>query len=354
MGLAPVRDLREFRSDPTPEDLEDFEVDLMSEFVLARAAAGVSDSAIRRDIGNLEMLREWLDRPLWSMSVTDADAYFGAELKTARPSTRAAKAATIAVYFDFMDLRHKVRIHELTGHIVECPLDTMNRPRASVDPLIRVPPSEAEITALFAGWRSQLATVRRFAPAARNYTVARLMGDVGLRINEARMLDLADVRWDLGRFGKLHVRFGKGAKRSGPRARMVPLINGSDTVLRWYIEDVWSEFGIDPALPGAPLFPVERLGNGRAGGDTLRVGLANAVALHLPAWAGTLSPHYLRHFAASQLYAAGMDLLAIQELLGHVWTATTLRYVHVQKNHIEDAWIAGQERAAQRWEGLAR
>ncbi|QGZ52552.1 hypothetical protein GPZ77_33360 [Streptomyces sp. QHH-9511] len=29
---------------------------------------------------------------------------------------------------------------------------------------------------------------------------------MGLRINEARMLDLDDVRWELGRFGKLNGR----------------------------------------------------------------------------------------------------------------------------------------------------
>jgi site-specific recombinase XerD len=43
-----------------------------------------------------------------------------------------------------------------------------------------------------------------------------------------------------------------------------------------------------------------------------------------------------------------MDLLAIQELLGHRWVATTMRYVHVLKTHVEDAWIAGQQRAAAR------
>ena len=51
------------------------------------------------------------------------------------------------------------------------------------------------------------------------------MAEVGLRVNEAAELDLDDVRWDLGRFGKLHVRNGKGARGSGPRERMVPLIN---------------------------------------------------------------------------------------------------------------------------------
>jgi hypothetical protein len=35
-------------------------------------------------------------------------------------------------------------------------------------------------------------------------------------VNEASHPDLADVKWDLGRFGKLHVRKGKGARGSGP------------------------------------------------------------------------------------------------------------------------------------------
>ena len=46
-----------------------------------------------------------------------------------------------------------------------------------------------------------------------------------------------------------------------------------------------------------------------------------------------------------------MDLLAIQEALGHAWVATTMGYVHVHATHVEDAWIAGQERAAMQLEG---
>src|SRR2546429_6936997 len=102
----------------------------------------------------------------------------------------------------------------------------MNRPRASAGPQLRVPPAEQEVGQLFAGWREELSTCRKFAPAARNYAVARLAADVGLRINEARMLDLDDVRWELGRFGKLNVRHGKGSRRRGPKPRLVPLING--------------------------------------------------------------------------------------------------------------------------------
>jgi len=32
--------------------------------------------------------------------------------------------------------------------------------------------------------------------------------------------------------------------------------------------------------------------------------------------------------------------------------ATTMQYIHVHRTHVEDAWIAGQQRAAQRLTGL--
>ena len=182
------------------------------------------------------------------------------------------------------------------------------------------------------------------------------MAEVGIRVNEARSLDLADVRWELGNFDKLHVRVGKGANGSGPRARMVPLINDAGRTLRWFIEDVWDRFDGDDTRPGAPLLPSERKNRDgtcvRVGTEALRVGLAEAAAAHLPAWRSRLTPHVLRHYCASQLYLSGMDLLAIQELLGHAWVATTMQYVHVQRTWIEEAWIAGSLRAAKRLEGL--
>ncbi|MEU7748085.1 tyrosine-type recombinase/integrase [Nonomuraea sp. NPDC049158] len=92
----------------------------------------------------------------------------------------------------------------------------------------------------------------------------------------------------------------------------------------------------------------------RVGDETLRAALARAAASHLPEWADVLTPHVLRHFCASQLYQHGMDLIAIQQLLGHAWIATTMKYVHVTGTHIEDAWAAGQQRAATRLEGLRR
>jgi site-specific recombinase XerD len=209
---------------------------------------------------------------------------------------------------------------------------------------------------LFTGWAGELATCRKFAPTARNYAAARLMAAVGLRVNEACRLDLDDVKWDLGRFGKLHVRYGKGSRGSGPRQRMVPLINDAGRTLRWFIEHVWGQFDDDHTRPGAPLFPSERTnidGSARrVGDDALRAGLAVAAGAHLPGWGDTLTPHVLRHYCASQLYLNGLDLVSIQEVLGHSWIATTMRYVHVHATRVEDAWVAGNDRAARRLEGL--
>ena len=107
-----------------------------------------------------------------------------------------------------------------------------------------------------------------------------------------------------------------------------------------------------------PLLPSERKNAdgsaARVGDETLRAALAAAAKVHLPDWPEVITPHVLRHFCASQLYLGGMDLIAVQATLGHAWVATTMNYVHVPATRIEDAWIAGQQRAAERLKGLRR
>ncbi|WP_461712286.1 hypothetical protein [Streptomyces sp. DSM 41013] len=215
MALAAVRDLREFRDPVSAEELEQFETDVLAGFVLARASAGLADGTIRGDVGHLDQMRAWFGQPLWDMEPADADGYFGKVLRGSPSGTRLARAQALTTYFLFLELRHKVEIHRMTGRVVECPIDEMNSPRGSKDAALRIPPTAPEIKTLFAGWGGELATCRKFAPTARNYTASKLMSQVGLRVSEACKLDLADIKWDLGRFGKLHVRHGKGARGSG-------------------------------------------------------------------------------------------------------------------------------------------
>ncbi|MEU4896166.1 hypothetical protein AB0B12_25975 [Streptomyces sp. NPDC044780] len=87
-----------------------------------------------------------------------------------RAAPRLARAQALTTYFLFLELRHKVEIHRMTGRVVECPIDEMNRPRGSKDAVLRIPPTEPEIKILFTGWGGELATCRKFAPTARNYT----------------------------------------------------------------------------------------------------------------------------------------------------------------------------------------
>ena len=356
MSLSVVRDLRDYRPASSAEELEQFETDVLAGFVLARASAGLTDGTVRGDISNLEQIRDWFQRPLWDMGPADADAYFGRVLRNAPSGTRPARAQALGTYFEFLELRHKVELHAMTGRVVECPIDEMNKPRDRKDARLRIPPRAQEIGEFFSGWSAELASCRKFAPTARNYTAAKLMAELGIRVNEVRSLDLDDIKWELGLFGKLHVRWGKGANGSGPRQRMVPLIGGADRMLRWYVQDVWGQFDDDHTRHGAPLLLSERANldgsRARVGYDALRSGLAVAVATHLPGWTGRLTPHVLRHYCASQMYLSGVDLISIQEMLGHSWIATTMRYVHVHRTRIEQAWIAGQQRAAQRLEGL--
>ena len=234
MSLAVVRDLRVARAPVTAEDLAALQTDVLAGFVLARAAAGLSDGTIASDVLHLEQVRACFGRPLWDMEPADADAYFGKVLRDTAKGTRLSRAQALKTCFLFLELRHKAEIHQMTGRIVECPIDEMNRPRGRQQAKLRIPPTAAQVGRLFAGWREELATCRKFAPAARNYTACRLLSEVGLRVNEACKLDLPDIKWELGRFGKLHVRHGKGARGSGPRERMVPLINNAGQTLRWF------------------------------------------------------------------------------------------------------------------------
>jgi len=75
--LEVVRDLREQRAPASPEEVADFETDVLAGFVLARASAGLADATIRGDVGHLEQVRVWFGKSLWDMEAADADIYFG-------------------------------------------------------------------------------------------------------------------------------------------------------------------------------------------------------------------------------------------------------------------------------------
>jgi integrase/recombinase XerD len=139
LSLAVVRDLRDVRSPAGPDELAAFETDVLAGFVLARVAAGLADATIRSDVSHLEQLRSWFGRPLWDMEPADADAYFGTVLRDAAKGTRLGRSQALRTYFLFLEIRHKVELHQLTGRVAECPVDEMNRPRGAGRAALRIP-----------------------------------------------------------------------------------------------------------------------------------------------------------------------------------------------------------------------
>ncbi|MEQ7845839.1 tyrosine-type recombinase/integrase [Nocardioides kribbensis] len=339
----------------TPQDADDFEQELVDQYALAMVAAGLSDAHVRNSRAIVIEFARSMTGPLWAATCQDADRYLAEQRRLGRSvSTRAGKAGTLAVFYDFVIDRYEGSIRRATGVQVEQPIDEYNRQSGASMGNVRVPPSDDEVDTLFTAWRESVPDARKYLPAARDYFAASLWRRLGLRINETVMLDIRDWRPDLGSFGKLHVRFGKGSRGRGPKPRLVPAINGADQLIDWWLAEVRPQYGVDWADPDAPLLPSERLDHqlgrcGRARADVLRRTLNTQVDQWLPAWSGRMTPHVLRHYCASSLYAAGMDLKALQELLGHQWLATTSGYIHVRSDHIERAWDQASERLEDRF-----
>lgn len=361
MSLAVVRSLGSGRRPRTPQELEDFEQELVDQYLLAGVGAGVGDETIRQDRMVIFEFLRFLGRPLWTARPEDADQFLSSQRKKRQlaRSTVYKKSLALSQMFDFLITRYQGDIHAMTGHVLVQPIDEFNRPANPDYGESRIPPSDKEVDLLFAGWRSAVTQSRKYLPAARDYLAASLWRRVGLRITETTMLDIRDWRPDLGELGKLHVRYGKGSQGRGHKARLVPAINGAEELLTWWLTDVRHQFGEDWADPDAPLLPSERRDRDtgrcqRAGANTLRSGFIEAVEEYLPTWKGRLTPHGMRHYCASSLYARGVDIKAVQELLGHEWLSTTTRYVHVHDDHIEHAWAAANDRITGRLIGTER
>jgi integrase/recombinase XerC len=333
---------------------EDFEQEIVDQYALAMSAAGLSDGHIRQTRAVVIEFARSLTTPLWEATCAEADAFLAEQRRLGHSvSTRAGKAGALSGFYEFVIARYEGAIRRATGVLVEQPIDEFNRQSGASMGKVRVPPSDEEIDRLFNAWRGTVGNSRKYLAAARDYFAASLWRRLGLRINETVMLDIRDWRPDLGEFGKLHVRHGKGARGRGPKPRLVPAINGADQLIDWWLAEVRHQCGPDWDDPDAPLLPSERFDHemgrcGRVGTNALRRSLGIQVDQWLPAWSGRMTPHVLRHYCASSLYAVGMDIKAIQELLGHQWLATTSGYIHVRSEHIAHAWNSANDRVEAR------
>ncbi len=77
---------------------------------------------------------------------------------------------------------------------------------------------------------------------------------------------------------------------------------------------------------------------GRLHRGSVRNRLAHLLELEGADRADRFSPHALRRACATHNYERGMDLVAIQQMLGHWQIGTTMRYVSPSSTFIEDAY----------------
>ncbi|MEJ2580122.1 MAG: tyrosine-type recombinase/integrase, partial [Acidobacteriota bacterium] len=158
------------------------------------------------------------------------------------------------------------------------------------------------------------------AAGRRDRAVMELLYAAGLRVSELVALDLDDIKLEKR---VLRVR-GKGRKE-----RLVPFGRPAADAIRRYLGDRirWRRGIVDEA---EPLFVNQR--GGRLSDRSVRRQLDRAV--RRTADVNHLHPHALRHAFATHLLEAGMDLRAIQELLGHSSLASTQVYTRVDLAHL--------------------
>ncbi len=162
----------------------------------------------------------------------------------------------------------------------------------------------------------------------RDLAIMELLYATGIRVGELCALDIDDL--DTSR--RVVRVFGKGRKE-----RSVPYGVPAGVAV-----DGW--LAVRPTLVRVGSGPALFLGarGGRVDQRTVRRVVHERIgAVDAP----DLSPHGLRHTAATHLLEGGADLRSVQELLGHASLATTQIYTHVSGERLRSAYEQAHPRA---------
>jgi len=160
----------------------------------------------------------------------------------------------------------------------------------------------------------------------RDLALLAVMYGCGLRVSEAVGLNL-----DAMNFQQCELRvFGKGRKQ-----RIVPLPEGAVQYLHAWLDervadDEEQAVFLNNRNHRLSVRSVQRMLKDRA--------LLNGADI-------SVTPHRLRHAFATHLLSGGVDLRAIQELLGHASLATTERYTHLDIAKLTEVYDQTHPRA---------
>ena len=304
-------------------------------FEASQVARGFSPLTIDGSVSTLHRFLALAAKPAWELSAGDVDDIVAQLVDRGIGAvTRRDYISVFRQFFAYMEARHGPEVEAHFGVRLANPVDQFHAGRhvSSDSPGVLPPPTPKRMEEFFTFLRDRMDTARKWAPAARDYALFRTLYHAGLRSAEAASLEMRDLHFDRGPFGKLHVRLGKAAKGSGPRPRWVPMLDDLALILRWFVDDVRPRF----KAPGPVLFCDE--GGGTLNSGTVRNRLAHLLGAEGRPPEDGFSPHGLRRACATRNYERGVDLVAIQQMLGHWNVGTTMRYVMPSSTFVEDAY----------------
>lgn len=160
----------------------------------------------------------------------------------------------------------------------------------------------------------------------RDRAILELLYSSGMRVSELTGLNISALDLDNGQARVL----GKGGKE-----RIVPLGSYAATALDAYLK------ALPPGSGDRALFLNAR------GGRLTRRSVARIVDRYIRhvATMKKVSPHTLRHTFATHLLEGGVDLRAIQEMLGHSSLSTTQKYTHVDIDRLMEVYDKAHPKA---------
>jgi integrase/recombinase XerD len=277
-----------------------------------RGLAENSVAAYRRD---LERLGEALARREQDLAAADAAA-IAAHLRELR--RRGLSPRSVA--------RALVAIRGLYAHLVEAG-ERPDNPAVNLLPprLWRKLPrtlSESQVESL-------LAAPDPSTPLGlRDRAMLEVLYATGLRVSELVGLRLPQLRLEVG----FLVAFGKGGKE-----RVVPVGENAEEWTRRYLREV---------RPGLARGRHQAVFVNRLGDPMTRQGFWKILRAHgRRAGIAQLSPHTLRHSFATHLLEHGVDLRAVQAMLGHADISTTQIYTHIHQQRLRGLYDRFHPRA---------
>ncbi|WP_299679170.1 site-specific tyrosine recombinase/integron integrase [uncultured Tenacibaculum sp.] len=156
----------------------------------------------------------------------------------------------------------------------------------------------------------------------RNRAIIETIYSCGLRVSEVINLQLSDLFFEEGFIQVL----GKGNKY-----RFVPIHLSTIKFIKFYLEHTRNH--ITPIKEDEDTLFLNRRGK-RLTRQMIFIVLKNLAAkTNLNK---NIGPHTLRHSFATYLLKEGVDLRAIQQLLGHESITTTEIYVHLDRKHLQE------------------